>query len=149
MALTQVVRLASKTGSRGDIVTYTGSDVAANTEWSETVPAGKMWRIQSIRNTLVTDANVANRRVCVTITDGTNVVFKTQSSSVQAASLTHAYNVTPIVGKDAADLEHVVPLPLTESFVLPAGYVIASSTLNKQATDNWGVPYFLVEEFSA
>jgi hypothetical protein len=148
MALTQVVRKASQTGSRGDIVTYTGSDVAANVEWSETVPAGKSWRILAIRATLVTDANVANRRVGVTISDGTNVVFKSNDESVQAASVTHNYNIAPQEGHAVADVEHYTPLPIADDFKLPAGFVIASTTLLRQAGDNWGAPVFMVEEFS-
>lgn len=148
MALTLVTRLGSQTGSRGALTVYTGSDVAANTEWSETVPTGKSWRVLSIRASLVTDANAADRSVAVTATIGSSVVYSSASESVQAASLTHVYNIAPQHGHAVAALNHYLPLPVCDEFVLPAGTVIASVTTSKQAGDNWGVPVFFVEEFS-
>lgn len=148
MALTQAVRKSGQGASGGDIVTYTGSNPAANTEWSETVPTGKLWRILAIRATLVTDANAANRRVGVTITDGTNTVFKSNDESTQAASLTHSYNIAPQEGHAVADVEHYTPLPIAQSFLVPGGFVIASTTVSRQAGDDWGAPVFMVEEFS-
>lgn len=149
MALTASVRRTAGNASGGDIVTYTGSNPAANTEWSETVPSGKIWRVLAIRAALATDANAANRRVGVTVTDGTNTVFKANDESVQAASLTHNYNIASQPSRAVADVEHYVPLPFPENFLLPAGYVIASTTLLRQAGDDWGAPVFMVEEFTA
>lgn len=148
MTLTQAIRKTAGIAGDGDLVTYTGSDVAANTEWSETVPDGKVWRIVAIRATLVTDANVANRQVSLTLTDGTNTFFKSSSASVQAASLTHGYTFADLPGVVVASaaLEHQVPVP---PMLLPAGTVIASVTTAKQSTDNWGAPVFMVEEFTA
>lgn len=146
MALTVAVRKTGSSVARGDIVTYTGSNPAANTEWSETVPTGTMWRILSIRAQLVTDANAANRRVGITITDGTNTVLKENAESVQAASLTHNYNIAPHGSRAVADVEHYIPLPAIDNFWLPAGYVIASTTLSRQSGDDWGAPVFMVEE---
>lgn len=148
MALTVAVRKSAGVAGQGDLVTYTGSDPAADTEWSETVPDGKVWRVLSIRATLVTDANAANRQVSVTLTDATNTFFRSSSASVQAASLTHIYTVADLPGVvvGASSLVHQVPLP---PMLLPPGTVIASVTTNKQATDNWGAPVFYVEEFMA
>lgn len=148
MALTVGVRVSGGGASGGDLVTYTGSDAAANAEWTETVPAGKVWRLRSIRATLVTDGSAANRQVGLTLTDGTNVFFKACSASVQAATLTHIYTFADLPGivVAASALEHQVPVP---PMLLPAGTVIASVTTNRQSTDNWGVPVFFVEEFTA
>lgn len=148
MALTLVTRLGSQTGSRGALTVYTGTDQAANTEWSETVPAGRSWRILGIRASLVTDGNAADRTVAVTFTLSSNIVFRTVSESVQTASLTHAYNIAPIPSRAVVALNHHVPLPFASDWVIPAGTIIASVTNNLQATDNWGVPVFFVEEFS-
>lgn len=148
MALTLVTRIGSQTGSRGALTVYTGSDKAAGVEWTETVPTGFSWRIFAIRASLVTSADVANRRVTVTATLSSNIVFKSTDESVQAASLTHAYNIAPQQGHAVANLDHYLPLPICCDWVLPAGTVIASVTDNLQAADNWGVPVFYVEEFS-
>ena len=149
MALTQVVRKTAGGASGGDIVTYTGSDPAANTEWTETVPSGKVWRLLAIRATLVTSATVAARRAGVTITDGTNTLYKGNDESTQAASLTHNYNIASQNSRAVQDVEHYIPLPFPEDLLLPAGYVIASTTLLRDATDNWGAPVFMVEEFTS
>jgi hypothetical protein len=146
MALTQSIRKSGLRATGGDLVTYTGSNPAADgSEWSETVPTGKVWRLLSIRATLVTDGNAANRQVSITLTDGTNTFFKSSSTSVQAASLTHGYTFSDLPGAvvSSAALEHQVPVP---PLWLPAGTVIASVTTAKQATDNWGAPVFFVEE---
>lgn len=148
MTLTQVIRKANQNG-RGDIVTYTGTNPANDgTEISETVPTGKSWRILSIRATLVTDGNAASRQVGLTLSDGTNVFFKSCSASVQAASLTHNYTFADLPGVVVASaaLEHQVPVPA--GMILPAGTVIATVITAKQATDGWGAPVFCVEEFS-
>lgn len=148
MALTLVTRIGSQTGSRGALTLYTGTDQAAGVEWTETVPTGKSWRIFAIRASLVTSADVANRRVTVTATLSSSIVFKSTDESVQAAGVTHAYNIAPQQGHAVANLDHYLPLPICGDWVLPAGTVIASVTDNLQAADNWGVPVFYVEEFS-
>lgn len=149
MALTAAVRKSAGQAGGGDLVTYTGSNPAADgSEFSETVPTGKTWRLLSIRAALVTDGSAANRQVGLTLTDGTNVFFKATSQSVQAASLTHNYTFSALPGVVVASaaLEHQVPVP---QMLLPAGTVLASVTTAKQATDNWGAPVFYVEEFQA
>jgi hypothetical protein len=149
MTLTKSILKSAGNASGGSLVTYTGSNPAAGAEWSETVPTGCVWRIMAIRAPLVTSADVANRRVCVTFEDvaSGNVVFKPVDESVQAASLTHNYNIAPQQGHAVADVEHYLPLPVSGTWLVPAGFVISSATINLQAADNWGAPTFYVEEF--
>lgn len=151
MTLTASIRKSLGNASGGDLVTYTGSNPAAGAEWSETVPTNKVWRIQAIRAQLVTSADVADRRVGVTLTDvaSGNVVWKGYDESVQAASVTHNYNIAPQHSQAVRDVEHTTPLPAVSGGVfLPAGFVIASSTINLQSADNWAAPVFTVEEFT-
>lgn len=131
-------------GKFGKLKTVASSDPAANTEHSYTVPAGKMIELYAINFNLVTDGNAANRRVVVTIDDGTTVVAKIPSGHLQAASLTYNYSfvvggqtLSAVIGTDTCAQ---LPGPL----LLPAGYRIKTVTANIQATDNYGVATLLV-----
>lgn len=130
----------------GNLRSITGTDPAANTEFSETVPTGVRWRPLSLLVPLVTDANVANRLPQLLIDDGANVYATIGASTVIAASqngsVTWArgsFLVTPGGGN-----KFVQGFP---DLVLPAGHRFRSSTINLQATDNYGPPQYLVEEW--
>lgn len=120
------------------VVTAASSDPAANTEISYTIPTGQIFELYAANVTLVTDANAANRRVVLTIDNGTTVFVKAPSPQVQAASLT--YNYTFAVGAperatvDGTDMSVKLPGPL----FLPGGYRILTVTASRQATDNFG-----------
>jgi len=129
----------------GAIRSITGTDPAANVEISETVPTGARWRPLSWRATLVTDANVANRVVDLIVDDGTNVIVQRSAISVQAASSTFAY-IAAQGGDLGSSGNNQILIPWPAGLWLPAGFRIRTSTLNRQATDNWGAPQMLVEE---
>lgn len=123
---------------KGRIVTVASSDPAANTEVSITVPARTIYHLIGARVALVTDANVANRTVQLTLDDGTTVWNLFPSPSTQAASLT--YNYTYAAGaSNVTVLNNNVVVGLGQALVLPAGYRIRTLTNNIQATDNYGI----------
>lgn len=124
-----------------------GADPAAGAEVSDAVPAGKFWKLIAVFLTLVTDANVANRRVHVTIDDGTTVFYRRGSNATQAASLTQSYAWAG-EAQEAAVRDTFVADPLP-TIQLPAGARIKTVTVNKQAGDNYGAPQYYVEEFDA
>lgn len=73
------------------------SDVTTNSSNKLfTVPAGRIWEIQSIYVALTTNATVGNRNVAVDIQipSGT-VIHRTTVGIVQAASVTRQYNIAP------------------------------------------------------
>jgi hypothetical protein len=130
---------------RGALRSVTGTDPAANTEIAETVPTGARWRLRSLRVTLVTDANAANREVSLLVDDGTATLYAVPSGVNQAASLTRNYSFAAqaVRGAAATSGDIIVPIPDLD---LRAGYRIQTSTANRQATDNFGAPQLLVEE---
>jgi hypothetical protein len=131
----------------GTLKVVTGSDPAAGAECQDAVPAGKVWRLIAVLLTLVTDANVATRRVHITLDDGTTVFHRRGSNATQAASLTQNYSFAGEAGEAAVrDLFVADPLPV---FELPAGARISTVTVSKQAGDNYGAPKYYVEEFDA
>jgi hypothetical protein len=105
---------------------------------SDAVPAGKVWRLIAVLLTLVTDANVANRRVHLTLDDGATVFFRRGSNATQAASLTQNYEFAarcagsrgarPVRRRSASDDRSA------------AGARIKTVTVNKQAGDNYAAP---------
>lgn len=133
---------------RGGILkVVAGADPAAGAEVSDTVPAGKVWRLRGMILTLVTDATAATRRVHVTLDDGTTVFYRRAANASQAASLTQNY-VLAVGEQESAVRDTWTTDPLPE-IDLPAGARIKTVTTNKQAGDNYGVTQYYVEEFDA
>lgn len=129
----------------GRILSVLGSDPADNTEISHTVPDRRRWRLFSVWFILSTNANVITRQVILQITDGTDVLFQIAPTFSQIESLDRIYNWSNIgqLQPIAATVTNS-PLPL---IVLAPGYKITTQTVNRQATDNFSAPRFLVEEW--
>lgn len=147
MALTVLKRGTYGDASLGQLITYQGSDPAAGVEWSEAVPATKLWRVLSIDATLVTSAVANNRKVRAILDDAANVIHRAVDEGQQAASLTHLYHIAVQNSRPVQDVDHYIPLPFPEAFMLPAGFRVRSSTLLLDAGDNWGAPVFTVQEY--
>jgi hypothetical protein len=124
----------------------TGTDPAANTEVSETVPANGRWRVLAMRVSLVTDATVANREVSLQFDDGTTAFFAAAANANQAASLTRQYSVGTAGERGAAATATDILIPAPSDVVLLAGHRVRTSTTNRQAGDNFGAPTLLVQE---
>lgn len=127
-----------------------GTDPAANTEISETVPTNAKWKFKSFKFTLVTDGNAATRTVSIIIDDGTNIMFQKAFGVTQAASLTRNYEV--VAGDnpddtafDVNNIAHVyVPPGVMELFQTGR---IRTTTTNIQAGDNYGAPRMRLNEW--
>lgn len=128
----------------------TGTDPAANTEISETVPTGKAWELLSVRVDLVQGATQTPQPVLL-IDDGTDVVFAGfGSSAAQGASTTCRYTWAPDLALTAqigtgANVHAHAGLP--SGFVLPAGFRVRTSTLGIGANSNYGAPSIFVVEY--
>ena len=110
--------------SRPDADLGITSDALANdSDKSFTVPAGEFWEIQSIGVNYVSQTTAGNRRLALSISDGTNVFFLTCMGATQAVTLTYDYCWAPQLANMAA----VVNLTLTAGLpvmVLAPGYII-------------------------
>lgn len=130
---------------RGEVLKVTGTDPAANVEISETMNAQTYCKLKSIRFTLVTDANVANRRVELQIKDSASALLSLPAIADQVAGTTVIYTWgegLPTIS-DATGLKQQMSLPA--DFVIPPSGVITTVTKNRQATDNFGAPIYVVE----
>ena len=126
-----------------------GSDVAANTEFSHTVPAGETWHLKAVSVALVQGATQTPQPI-LRISVGSVVVYEGYGcTTAQAISTTCRYTWAaglPLTGLVGATTEVRAQAPLLADLVLPAGSVIESSTIGKGANSNYGAPAFLVEK---
>lgn len=136
----------SSVAGRGVLRSVAGTDPAANTEISETVPTDARWRVLAIQVNLVTDATAANREVSLLIDDGTTVFARVPVGTNHAASLTRTYSFATNTARNTIAQDPVLNAPLPE-LVLGDGFRVRTVTTNLQATDNYGAPQLLVEEW--
>lgn len=139
----KVAVITSDLDGPGEMLSLTGTNPAAGSEISESVPTCTIWRLWGGYATLVADAGVANRRVNVYIDDGTNNIFRSVSASVQTASQTETYTIGPhAVVVD----NHWIPTP--PGMLLMPGWKITTSTALIEAGDNWSAPQLTVEAWA-
>lgn len=124
----------------------TGTDPAANVEISETVPARTRWQLLAVEFTLVTDANVAARRVQLVFDDGANEYFRTTAQTDQAATVTTIYAAGSSLISMFGNPTVMQGLALPNPMWLAAGHRFRTVTINRQVGDNYGAPQYLVGE---
>lgn len=127
-----------------------GTNPAANTEITETVPVGETWRLLAVTVALVQGATQTPQPILI-VDDGTNVVFESfGSSAAQAASTTCQYTWAPglaLSGQVGSGTNVHSLGPLLEGLVLPAGYRVRTSTLGIGANSDYGPPGLLVVKY--
>lgn len=137
--------------ARATILRIAGTDPAANTELSETVPAGKSWHLLSVTVALVQGLTQTPRPILV-LDDGTTTVFESfGASAAQAVSTTCRYTWAPgltLSGVVGATTDVHANAPLPAGLVLPAGWRVRTSTTGLGANSNYGAPSLLVVEYS-
>jgi len=128
----------------------TGADPAAGADINEAVPAGKWWKLLSVKFTLATSAVAANRRPALVLEDGAAVEFWRWRTGVdQAASLTRTYQFLTSLSTevDRSTTFNELYEPLDEDLVLPPGGRVKTVTQAKDAGDNYGAPVLYVVEY--
>lgn len=127
-----------------------GTDVAANTEFSHTVPEGKAWRLISVSVALVQGITQTPQPLLI-LDDGTDVIFEGFGcTTAQAVSTTCRYTWAAglaLTGLIGATTNVHANAPLPAGFVLTPGYRIRSSTVGIGANSNYGAPSFYVVEY--
>ena len=121
------------------VTTSTGANPAAGAEVSVTVPTGEIWRLLSVRLTLVTSATAATRRVILLADNGAATIWAAPAGNTQAASLTNNYSFTSgLSGNLSGTAEFAVGVG--EDLWLPSGYRIRTNTENIQTGDDYAAP---------
>lgn len=108
-------------------------DAALNdSDKSFTVPAGKVWDIKKVYGELTCTATVGNRFLCVSVTDGTNVIFRSVNSAGVASQEINInllftggtfYDANALTDL-AGNAQNLSRSQCVGPMILPAGYVI-------------------------
>lgn len=138
--------LRSSTDGPGYIRSLTGTDPAANTEFSETVPTNARWKLRTVTVSFVTDANVASRDVNLIVDDGTNTIIKIGTTSSQTAGTTRQITWADL-GFAPGSLTNGISPAFPPDVLLLQAYRVRTSTNAIQVGDNYGAPQLLVEEW--
>jgi hypothetical protein len=136
----------------GTYKVVSGTDVAANTEFSHTVPTGKLWVVKLVSVRLVQGAT-QTPRPSLLLDDGGGQPFVQSigSSAVQAASTNCIYQWfagTALTGQVGVSPDFFSQAPIPDGLQLPAGYRLRSVTGGIGANSNYEAPRFYVVEFS-
>ena len=128
-----------------------GTNPAANTEITETVPAGKFWELISFSVALVQGITQTPQPI-LQLDDGTDVIFESfGSSAVQAVSTTCRYTWAPglpLTGQVGATTNVHSTGGLPEGLILGPGYRIKTLTIGIGANSDYGAPSLLYVEYS-
>lgn len=120
--------------------TLATTDPAANVEISHTFETRVHSLILSCVVTLVTDANAANRTVQLQHQNAAGtVIWANSARRLQTAGETIVYHFQPHTTNETATVEPgsrlITHMPFS---YMRAGWIIATSTNNRQAGDNFG-----------
>lgn len=130
----------------GNLRSITGTDPSAGSNISETVPTNALWRFISLQVTLVTSANAGSRRAFIHFDDGTLEFYSNASNIAAGTSETIDVVVGPMgEAPSVSGILHLIPIP--EILKLSAGFRILTTTTQFDASDNYGAPQLLVEEW--
>ena len=131
----------------GQLAYSTGVNPAAGAEISNSVPTGYVWKIMAIRFALVTDANVANRRVHFQFWDNGDVAFEAISPVDQVASTTRNYSLAPWPSSPVSSNDDDIQITIPKDMLFVASEDFISSTVNLQVGDNFSAPHYRIEQF--
>lgn len=140
-------KIESSIEGPGLIRSIAGTNPAAGTEISETVPTGAKWKLLGFIATFTTDATAGNRVTSLAADDGTTIYVRASSQFSHGASAANVYSWAPGITNPAAHNANPIQSPFPVGLQLPAGHRIRTVVNNLQAGDDWGAPQFLVEEW--
>jgi hypothetical protein len=142
----EIAAVSPRDSEESYFVVTSAADPAAGAEVSVIVPGGRVWEIQTVFLSLVTDATAANRFLHLALDDGTTIFWRGHSNTAHTASTT-AYYTWSATGAPVATLSTGFMLTLpTPPLVLHPGFRIRTITPNLQAGDNYARPVLYVRE---
>ena len=138
--------LRSSTEGPGFLRSLTGTNPAANTEISETVPTNARWKLRGLVATLVCGAAVANRKPTLVIDDGASQLLRYSGLTNVTASQTVQFSAFQLgVGTQNAGVwDYFIT---GEAAEISAGWRLRTITTAIQAADDWSAPQIFVEEW--
>lgn len=132
------------------VTVVAGTNPAANTEITETVPAGKYWRLLAVSVSLVQGITQTPWPVLI-LDDGSTTLYESFSgSSAQAVSTTarHTWGVglTPAIAGATTNVHATGALP--RDLLLGPGYRVRTATVGIGVNTDYGAPTLTVVEYT-
>ena len=118
---------------------------AAGNPFDVTAAAGTRIRLWSLKFQLVTDANVANRQILVSLREGVQDVMYCVHPTAQLASLTGYYSLSSNFAGQPYNSGAYYIFPWNRNIILNSIIYLRVTSLNIQAGDQFGVIYALKE----
>lgn len=114
----------------------TGTTTPVGTDFSIIIASIERWRVFSVRATLATDANVADRRVHLILETFTDEIFDLVCQDVQTAGTTKKYYWLGI-GTAWPTQDNCIYTPFPQGIWAVSSGHIRASTTNLQVGDQW------------
>lgn len=152
-----VGQIEHPTEGKGRIRTVIGTNPAANTEVTETVPTNALWKLRSFSVVLVA-TGVANRNTNLIIDDGAVTarkrIYTDTTNQTDTQTRTHLWTrgneAWDLASDSVTDTQTVLHKScLDDDIYLVAGDRIRTLTTNIAAADDYAAPIFEVEEWLA
>lgn len=121
----------------GTLTQTNGTDVAANTEIAETVPAGEYWLLKAVSVSLVQGATQTPRPTLI-VDDGTDIIFQGfGATTAQDADVTTRYTWAPGLTLTVGTANTIANAALPSGLVLGPGYRLRTLTGGIGANSNY------------
>ena len=125
----------------------TANPAAGANPASATVPAGKVWRVLAYSASLVTSADVADRYIYLSCTDGAgHVTYRVGEAVPQTASLTVQHTFHPGAGNSGAMAAATYQTGIGTGLILMTGHTVGVVAAGIQAADDWSAAYYIYQE---
>lgn len=139
--------IESSLAGLGHVFTTTGTNPAANTEISETVPTGARWELLHFAAVLTTNATVADRRPKIRfIQNGVQAFVSPAPATIPASTVRGLGWAQGLPLAVAFSTERLLAGLVTPSLLF-AGNQIQTTTTAMQATDDYDAPVYTVREW--
>lgn len=137
-------------GRQGVLRVVTGTDPAANTEISETVPAGKYWQLLSVAVTMVQGATQTPLPNLIIDDGSATQMYIPGAATAQSISSTARYHWG--MNLLVKDLTGTTPniwatAPLPAAYVMSPGWRVRTTTTGIGANSNYGAPTLVLVEY--
>lgn len=123
-----------------------GTNPAAGSEISETVPTGARWALQAFFARFTASSAGANREPELIADDGSDLSLQVPAGVSITASQARGLSWYPAAERYTLVNSDVITMPFPP-VLLTGGHRLRTNTRNLQSGDDWGAPQFVVREW--
>lgn len=127
-------------------VTVQVANPAVGLDWSQQVPGGVVWRVETIFATYTASAAVSTRIPQIVLTDGNNIIFRRGAISGVTANVVQTLSWARLCTANEAVAGVSTVAYFFPDLRLPGGFFIRTTTIAKDAGDQWSTVTLFVTE---